>query len=391
MATLMVGSTMAVGAVSASAATVKKPASVKAANTSKGIKITWKKAKGAKKYQLYRGTKLVVTTKKTSYVDKKAKTNGRKYTYKVKSVNGKVKKTSKAVSVYRVQAPKITKITTGNALKVKWKAGAGTKFKLYRKINGGKFTLLKTLKTKTYTDKTVKSGNKYSYKVKALIGKSVSVASAAKTKTYLAPVDVTDIVVNRDGKKTITDIKWEKTAGATAYNIYKMDITNTKTLVATVKDTAYTATYEGDNPTVYSYYICAVKGKAKSSQEIIKMIHTPSDTYFTDKDGNVNVNLVLNEGESYYEGGQLYLFYLFSYPNDDAMKATVEVVEGTDVVNVENGVIDALKAGNAKIKVSFSKELGESVSNLISNEFLGGKNYGNKLTTGVAYVNVTVK
>ena len=84
------------------AASAKKPAKVKslkvkALNDSEtSIQLKWKKAKKAKKYQVYRATKKkgkykkVATVKKTTYVNKGLK-DGKKYFYKVRAVNGKKK------------------------------------------------------------------------------------------------------------------------------------------------------------------------------------------------------------------------------------------------------------------------------------------------------------
>ena len=62
----------------------------KVSSASSGIKITWKKAKNASKYVIYRSTKKssgytrvkILSKKNLSYVDRKAK-KGKKYYYKV--------------------------------------------------------------------------------------------------------------------------------------------------------------------------------------------------------------------------------------------------------------------------------------------------------------------
>lgn len=72
----------------------KAPTAKKATRTSKGVKITWKKVKGAKKYVIYRSTKSssgytkIGTAKKsaTSFVSKKKVTKGKTYYYKVVAV-----------------------------------------------------------------------------------------------------------------------------------------------------------------------------------------------------------------------------------------------------------------------------------------------------------------
>lgn len=71
--------------------TLKAPKKVKATAKKKGIRITYNKAAGATKYEIYRsrkkssGYKKIITTTKVSYLDKKAKKN-KKYYYKVRSV-----------------------------------------------------------------------------------------------------------------------------------------------------------------------------------------------------------------------------------------------------------------------------------------------------------------
>ena len=71
--------------------TLKAPKKVKATAKKKGIRVTYNKALGATKYEIYRsrkkssGYKKIITTTKVSYLDKKAK-KGKKYYYKVRSV-----------------------------------------------------------------------------------------------------------------------------------------------------------------------------------------------------------------------------------------------------------------------------------------------------------------
>lgn len=73
---------------------------VKAAKTSKGIKVTWNKVTKAEKYVVYRRTgsgdwKKVKTTTARSYVDKTAK-KGKYYSYYVRAINGSSKSYYKA-------------------------------------------------------------------------------------------------------------------------------------------------------------------------------------------------------------------------------------------------------------------------------------------------------
>lgn len=375
LASMMVASTLAVGAVSASAASkVKAPKSVKAVNASKGIKISWKKVKGAKKYKVFCGKKKITTTKKKTFTYKKVKA-GKTYKFFVKAVKGKkTSKKSKTVKVVRLNAPKMSSAkNTASGVKATWKKAKGAKkYNVYR--NKKKVA---TVKGTSYTDKKAASGKKYSYKVKAVNGKSTSVYSKTKTATFLSAPKVTVSVVGN----TAT-VSWNKVNGATSYNFYTQKFDAAKSKATTVKGTS-TKFEIGANPTQYYFTVVAVKGSAKSvSSKAVKYTHIPEGSYKTDKDGNLNVNLTLKKGESYTEGS-----YLVNKLAKDAYKITASNTVSFAVDN--NGVIKALAAGNGTIIVDITdKDAQKSLYNGIC--AAAGKDFGNKLTTGKILVNVTV-
>lgn len=78
-----------------SMAKLKAPAGLKVKAGKKKVTVTFKKAKGAKSYQIFRSTKKgkgykkIGTVSKCKFVDKKAK-SGKRYYYKVRSVRGKL-------------------------------------------------------------------------------------------------------------------------------------------------------------------------------------------------------------------------------------------------------------------------------------------------------------
>ena len=145
-------------------------------NTSGGVKITWKKSSAATGYTLYRsvnGGKYVkaATISKgstVSYVDKNAKTNAAKYSYKV-SVNRVVgKKTyasadSAAKTGYYMSAPSglTLKNSSAKAIKVSYKkntkaSGYEIRYSLKSNMSGAKSTKLSgnTKVSKTFTKLT---------------------------------------------------------------------------------------------------------------------------------------------------------------------------------------------------------------------------------------------
>lgn len=101
-------------------------ASVKTTNTTSGVKLTWKKVAGATGYYVYRAGKKIATVKgntKVSYVDKGAKTNGTKYSYKIYAyaATGKGLASKTAVSYYMAKpARPVLSSDTSAKVKATW-------------------------------------------------------------------------------------------------------------------------------------------------------------------------------------------------------------------------------------------------------------------------------
>lgn len=170
--------------------TCSAPKLKKAANVSGGVKITWSKTTGANYYNVYRKTaktswKRIGKTLSTSYTDKTAK-SGTKYTYTVRAVNGggssSYNKTG--VSVKYLAATKVTAKAATKKVSVSWKKTAGADgYVIYRKAGNGSYKVLKTIKsakTLAFTDKNVKKGTTYTYRVKAYSGKTYSAVATSK-------------------------------------------------------------------------------------------------------------------------------------------------------------------------------------------------------------------
>ena len=155
-------------------------------------KVTWKKVTGATSYKVYRSTtgksgsfKLVKTVKASAdrvYNSKNLKP-GKMYYYKVKAVRAQ-KVNGKTTNYNGIEAAavklkpvlykgsiKSLKNTSSKAATIKWAGTNGAHgYKIYRSATGksGSFKLVKTTKlVKTYTDKNLKKGKTYYYKVRA--------------------------------------------------------------------------------------------------------------------------------------------------------------------------------------------------------------------------------
>ncbi len=165
-----------------------------AANEKNGIKLTWSKVSGAEGYRIYRsdrgGQKTLLKTVKntvTAYVDKTvASQNGKSYTYTVQPYSGQWDGPAKGLKVVRLTGVTLKKAAkSGSHIKLTWTRNSQAKgYEVYRKMGSGKWTKVKTIaknSTLTYTDKAVKRGKTYSYKVCACKDTSTSLFSNTKT------------------------------------------------------------------------------------------------------------------------------------------------------------------------------------------------------------------
>lgn len=183
---------------------VSTPTSVKAASAAYNkVKISWKKVSGASGYEVYQynaKTKKyikIATVKGTTYT-KSGLTTGTSYSYKVrayktvnkKNVYGSYSKVVKATPVLSKVAGVKTVNVSGKSIKVTWKNVSGASgYKLYRSTKkNGSYKLVKTVKgskTVKYTNKKLKKGTTYFYKVRAYktVGKKTVYGSYSSYKS----------------------------------------------------------------------------------------------------------------------------------------------------------------------------------------------------------------
>lgn len=165
-----------------------------ASNEKSGVKLTWKKVTGAQGYRLYRetadGDKTLLKTVKntvTTYTDKKVEgQNGKTYTYTVQPYAAEWDGPTEGVSITRLTGVTLKKASkSGSNIKLTWSRNSKAKgYQIYRKTGSGSWVKFKTItknSTLTYTDKTVKRGKKYTYKIRAYKENSVSQFSSTKT------------------------------------------------------------------------------------------------------------------------------------------------------------------------------------------------------------------
>ena len=164
-------------------------AKAKTANESTGIKLSWNKVGGARSYKIYKriGTGKYTCIKTASYttftyLDKAVKA-GTIYTYAVKPYIGRTAGTYVA-SKYVCLRPVTAKVSAArNGVTVRWTKTAGaTSYRVYRKMAGGKYALVKKIggaNALSWTDTNTTKGKTYYYYVRAFKGNYYSAASKA--------------------------------------------------------------------------------------------------------------------------------------------------------------------------------------------------------------------
>lgn len=165
------------------------PAKVKASNVAKSgkVKVTWGKVEGAVKYEVYRATSkngkytLVKTVTETSYTDKSTNV-GKSFFFKVKAISSDKNVTASAFSkvvkgTVDLKMPVVTaKSKSKKQVKLSWKKVSGAKkYEIYRATSkNGKYKKIATTTKTSYTNKKLKSGKTYYYKVKAIAKKKAA-------------------------------------------------------------------------------------------------------------------------------------------------------------------------------------------------------------------------
>lgn len=170
---------------------IARPSSVKLANSSTGIKVSWEASAGAAKYRIFRrkgngSWKKLADTKKTAYTDKTAGSGGT-YSYRIRCLNSKKTaytssySASKSCMYLKKPTVNVSKIRWG--VQVKWKSVTGAEgYYVYRKTSHGSWKRIAKIsgrKKVVYKDMKVMLGATYDYRVKAYNGKTASTYSSS--------------------------------------------------------------------------------------------------------------------------------------------------------------------------------------------------------------------
>ena len=246
-------------------------------NVSKGVQITWEAPEGAVRYRVLRKTgssdwEKMPTTRKTSFTDKTVE-SGKEYTYTVYSISNDGKKkvsdyNEKGVSIIYLAAPQLTKVRNVlSGVQVQWEASEGAaKYRVLRKTGEGEWQTLADLRETSYTDRSTRSGTKYTYTVCCISGNGKKQTSAydekGTTKLYIAEPTLTGAKNTPEGVR----ITWKASAGAEKYRVIRKAGSGEWEKLAIIDETNYTdETAETGTKYTYSVYCVSNNGKKRIS------------------------------------------------------------------------------------------------------------------------------
>ena len=267
-----------------------------------GVKLTWSKVKGAEKYRVYykgsKGWTRMVDTTSTSYIDKDV-SSGKTYTYTIRCINSSATKFTSGYntggkSIKYIAAPKLIKIEGSNeGVKLTWNKPAGSvKYRAYRKGSNGWIRLTETANT-SYTDKSAKAGNNYTYTVRCLTSDSKRFTSGFNSNGESFKLLTTPNVKASASDESVK-LSWDKVNGAEKYRVYykgrkgwtrmvdttstsciDKDVSSGKTYTYTVRcinssATKFTSGYDSKGVTVTT----PVKPSVKPTKTTIKLDKT---------------------------------------------------------------------------------------------------------------------
>lgn len=208
------------------------------------VTVKWNAVDGAKGYKIYRredGGKwkaIGFAYGKTSFNDKVSQ--NKTYFYTVRAFTDRDDQST--YSDHSVTGAKICTViekpyisycnsTDYNKISIKWTdpnknvASFVNGYNVYRKIPGGSWKLLSTVgkSTKSFTDSTAVTGQKYYYLVRAYIKSGKSTYMSAYSSTGVLAVSYTKAPALKSAKSVSNGIKvnWSAVNGASGYRIYR--------------------------------------------------------------------------------------------------------------------------------------------------------------------------
>ena len=169
--------------------------------------------------------------------------------------------------------PKITKaaVVNSNAVQLKWsKAKNAAKYKVYRKKASGKFVLVKTTTKRSFQNRKLAYGTKYTYKVTAISRNGKKHTSKIKV-VYTKPAK--PVITAKIQNKNQVKLTWKKAKGAVKYKVYRKKASGKFVLVKTTTKRTYVSKSLAYG-TKYTYKVTAISRNGKKNTSKVKTVTT---------------------------------------------------------------------------------------------------------------------
>lgn len=243
-------------------------------NLFSGVEVNWAEIPEAKSYHVYRRLSgdekwsEIGTTTSLSYIDKKAK-SGKTYSYSVRAErDGFLSRVDpEGVTATYVAAPNLTGIYNSYAgVTIRWEKPAGaSRFRVFRKTNGGDWVKMADTKSSSYTDGSVVLGRTYTYTVRCISadgGENLSSYDPKGLSIVYYPLPIPTIRTLNAASDGIK-IEWNAVDGAGRYRLFRK--TGNGDWVALV-DTTAVSYYDTNTPlgTKFTYTVRCVSADGKT-------------------------------------------------------------------------------------------------------------------------------
>lgn len=232
-----------------SATFIAPPTLRTAQNSTNGVQLSWNTVTGAAKYRVYRKTvdgdwTLLGTTSALGWTDRTAE-SGTTYTYAISALDAEgivsVGWEGRGKTVAYLAYSSVRRlINTADGMEITWNAINGAeRYRIFRKEDGGSWSILTSTVETTFLDRNVVSGVTYTYTVCCVSADDTKVTNAYdKTGKTLICLAMPENLQLEDSSRGV-ELTWSKVGGNVTYRLYRKTVGGNWSYLADLTATHY--------------------------------------------------------------------------------------------------------------------------------------------------------
>ena len=173
----------------------------------------------------------------------------------------------------KLTAPVVTlsNVASSGKIKIKWEpVDNAVSYKVYRSLDGEKWTRLITTKGTSITNTSAVAGKKYYYKVKAIASNAAYNSSYSKVKYRTCDLERPVITLETKTETGKTIVSWKKVKNAVSYKLYRSKNNKNWTLMKTTEKNSFTHT-SATTGIKYYYKVKAIASKSAANSSFSKI------------------------------------------------------------------------------------------------------------------------